>query len=224
MTRKPRNAKTPKTKGGSGTPQVKLPTYAVDASTALTVYDSYSGEEWTSDVVYDISSENYSLRKAHYGIAGKDTITGFWVKKEITDDTLVTTNLITTKSTWPYGSGKYYVERMVFDLDPATIQALRAGSNRFSINSVDGVARSEARALSAGEAFNYYVLPAAKYLPTNFPAGGESDRSYTNIKGGSLGGYPYSTNAADGEWFRTYEGGKFFGKDWYLNPFGNNLL
>mgnify|MGYP000029292275 CR=1 FL=1 len=217
--------KTPKPgKGASRTPQVKTPTYSVDSATGLRTYDSYSGAEWVSDVVYDMSSENYKLEKAYYGIPGEDEITGWWVKKEITDDTLVTTSLITTKSTSPYGAGKYYVERMVFNLDPTSIQALRAGSNRFPIPSEYAVARSEGRALSAGEAFNYYVLPSAEYLPTNFPAGGESDRSYTNIKGGSLGGYPYGTSTVDGEWFRTYGGGKFFGKDWYLNPFGNNLL
>jgi hypothetical protein len=222
MSKSKTRSKRPKPgKNSGGIPQVKQPTYPVDTTTALTTYDSYSGEEWISDVVYDMNSENY--KRWQPGIA-KDQITGWWVKKEVTDETLVTTNLITTKSTTPYGAGKWYVERMVFDLDPSNTQSLRAGGNRFSINNIDAVARLEGRAVSVGEAMSYYVLPAAQYRSTNFPAGGQSDRSYTNIKGGTLGVVSYSTNASDGEWFRNYDGGKFFGKDWYLNPFGNNLL
>ena len=209
-------------KGSS--PRVVLPTYAVDTSTALTTYDSYSGAEWASDVVYDMNSRNYQLWAQGGVPQGRDEITGWWVKYEISDDLMVLTNLVTTKSTSPYGAGKYYVERMVFDLDPATIQGLMAGTNRFSINSADAVARAEGRGMSAGEALNYYVLPPSSYLPTSFPEGGNTDRSYTNIKGGTVGTVTYSTSQSDESWFRTYEGGRFFGKGWYLNPFGENLL
>ena len=212
-----------KSSGGS-TPRVVLPTYKADTATGLTTYDSYSGEEWSSDVVYDKNSENFRLRGASYGIPGKDILTGWWVKYEISDDLMVMTEMVTVKSNAPYGTGKYYVERMVFDLDPATIQGLMAGTNRFSINSAEAVARAEGRGMSAGEALNYYVLPPSSYLPTSFPEGGNTDRSYTNIKGGTLGTVTYSTSRSDESWFRTYEGGKFFGKDWYLNPFGENLL
>jgi hypothetical protein len=46
-------------KGSS--PRVVLLTYAVDTSPALTTYDSHSGAEWASDVVYDMSSINFQL-------------------------------------------------------------------------------------------------------------------------------------------------------------------
>jgi hypothetical protein len=223
--KKPKSPKGGKLPGGSS-PRVVLPTYAVDTATALTAYDSYSGEEWVSDVVYDIKSRNYQLW-AQAGVPqGKDEITGWWVKWEITDDTIVTTSLITTKSDIPYGAGRYYVERWVDDLDPQATQSLRAGSQRFSINESAYAqrARSVGRAVSAGEALQYYLVNSELYQSTTFPEGGSSSRSFTNIQGDILGGTSFSTSTTDGNWFRMYEGGKFFGKDWYLNPFVENLI
>ena len=226
-----RKSKTPKSRNGGkssggSTPRVVLPTYTVDTATALTTYDSYSGEEWTSDLVYDMNSRNYQLWAQGGVPQGRDEITGWWVKREITDDTIVTTSLITTKSEIPYGAGRYYVERWVDDLDPQATQSLRAGSQRFSINESAYAqrARSVGRAVSAGEALQYYLVNTELYQSSTFPEGGRNPRSFTNIQGGTLGVTSFSTSASDGNWFRTYESGKFFGKDWYLNPFGENLL
>ncbi len=176
-----KKSKTPKTtKGGKSprgsTPRIALPTYAVDTATALTSYDSYSGAERISDIVYDINSENFRLWKAQAtsdGLGTIDEITGWWVKDELTDDTYVTTNLVTTRSASTYGPGKFYVERMAWDLDPTTTQSLRNGSNVFAVNNLyaTGVARAEGRAVSSGEFNDYRTLYASTYLPTDFPAG-----------------------------------------------------
>jgi hypothetical protein len=226
--KKPKSPKGGRLPGGSS-PRVVLPTYAVDTTTALTSYDSYSGAERISDIVYDINSENFRLWKAQAtsdGLGTIDEITGWWVKDELTDDTYVTTNLVTTRSASTYGPGKFYVERMVWDLDPTTTQSLRNGSNVFAVNNLyaTGVARAEGRAVSSGEFNDYRTLYASTYLPTDFPAGGDIERTFTTIKGGIVYGRAYSTSKEDESWFRNYGGGKFFGKDWYLNPFGENLL
>ena len=222
-------AKPPKSgEGTGGIPQVKLPTYAVDSTKALTAYDSYTGATFASDVVYDINSENFRRWKEN-AIANSDDpqyldeIIGWWAKAEMTDDTYVTTNMITTKSSSPYGPAKFYVERMVWDLDPTTTKTIRGESSTFVINNLyqNGVARAEGRALTYGEFLDYRTLDPSNYLPTSFPPGGDKKRSFTTIKGG-FG--DYSTDKKDENFFRSYVNGRIFEAGWYLNPFGNNLL
>ena len=189
-------------------PQVKLPEYSIDPITALSIEDKDLGTVWTSDVVYDINSSNFKKEKSYYKL---DSLTGYWKKKEITDQTIIETWLMEDRKI-----GHWSLVRNVWLLDPENSKLARGNSNNLSDHWFGKSLAHGTVSTTTGERYDF----------TDIYPNYNRVRSFTNNPINNKGGdyISWGLDKADEEWFRQFGDGKYFGKNWYLNPFEENLI
>jgi hypothetical protein len=203
-------------KAAEKAPKATQPAYTIDENNALSIQFDNS-EAYRSDTLYDKNSNNYAL----YGQSGHslDNITGWWRKYELSDSYIIDTVFITyTKDNPdlpPSSVSKWYVERTVYELDPTWRQN---SSNILS----DKIIRGGVEMYGSFKSTRGIAYQGNEALTSYKPGDSSEDRSYARGPITEYGDYDTSKQAR--QWFNSYGDSKFFGKNWYLDPFGTNLI
>ena len=203
-------------KATNNSPKAIYPSYPIDENGILSI-EYGTGEVFRSDSLYDKTSANYAL----HGQNGHslDNITGWWRKYEISERYIVDTMLITynkdNPDLPPSSISKWYVERTVYELDPTWRQnpynTVSERMIRGGVETYGNFRRTQGIAYQGNEALTSYK-----------PGDSAQDKSYASGQIAKYGTYDTSKSAK--QWFDGYGTGTFFGKDWYLEPFGTNLI
>jgi hypothetical protein len=187
---------------------------------------SYGGLTIKSDYLYGKDSQLFRLATGNLSRDQLDKITGFSFEYELSPSKIVYTEKITVSQPFITASGSLWISRTRRSVQSGTFPITRSKRGA-SLRSDVPITRNTEGAVSPlyQDYDPYGGYSTERYIDTEYQTESsqnaipESTRYYEVRHTGDIYGNPN-----DLAWFRSYEGGRFFGDGWWNNPFAPNLL
>jgi hypothetical protein len=187
---------------------------------------SYGSFNIKSDYVYSQDSQIFKLATSSLSKDQLDKITGFSFEYELSPSKIVYTEKITVSQPFITANGSLWISRTRRSVQSGTFPITRSKKGASLTTNIPITRNTEGAVSPLYQGYDPYGgYSTEQYIDTEYQSGSNqsevpaSAHYYEVRHTGEIFG-----NTDDLGWFRSYEGGRFFGKGWYLNPFGENLL